>query len=164
MSEEFRYIPEFPRYRVSNLGRVQSVWSGSWKDLHPSYDKKGYAGLTLCNLDKSHKKVRVHNLVAKAFIGERPFGQVVRHLDGDSEKNWSGNLQYGTHRENEHDKKSHGTWNTRNGGAKLSVAEVEQIRELSISGETDRVLAAKFRVSRPTINRINNHKIWKKCV
>jgi len=121
MIEEFLVIAKFPQYRVSNLGRVQSKWKGEWKDLRPSFDKKSYAGLTLCSSDGLKKKARVHNLVAEAFIGERPVGEVVRHLDGDSKKNWSTNLRYGTHKENEHDKKFHGTWDLRNGGAKLTL-------------------------------------------
>lgn len=49
----------------------------------------------------------VHALVAEAFIGPRPEGQVVRHKDGDSLNNRSSNLEYGTVKDNNLDKMIH---------------------------------------------------------
>jgi hypothetical protein len=50
----------------------------------------------------------VHSLVAEAFIGPRPIGLEVRHLDGDSTNNAVDNLRYGTHAENMQDRVKHG--------------------------------------------------------
>lgn len=51
----------------------------------------------------------VHQIVADAFIGPRPADAEVRHLDGNPLNNRPENLAYGTHAENEADKKLHGT-------------------------------------------------------
>lgn len=58
--------------------------------------------------DKSSQLV--HQLVARAFHGERPTDSpCVRHLDGDSTNNQASNLRYGTYSENAYDMGRHGT-------------------------------------------------------
>ncbi|WP_180768758.1 HNH endonuclease signature motif containing protein, partial [Vibrio parahaemolyticus] len=72
-----------------------------------SLDKQtGYLGTAL---GKKGGYKRVHELVALTFIGERPKGQVTRHLDGDKLNNRPGNLMYGTEKENQSDRLMHGT-------------------------------------------------------
>jgi hypothetical protein len=44
--------------------------------------------------------VSIHSLVAAAFIGPRPAGMHIRHLDGDKSNNYVTNLCYGTPAEN----------------------------------------------------------------
>jgi hypothetical protein len=51
----------------------------------------------------------VHSLVADAFLGPRPDGWEVRHLNGQAYDNRPANLQYGTRSENAEDSKLHGT-------------------------------------------------------
>lgn len=53
--------------------------------------------------------VYVHELVAKAFLGPRPVGAEVRHLDGNSGDSTALNLGWGTHSENQFDQVEHGT-------------------------------------------------------
>lgn len=50
----------------------------------------------------------VHTWVALTFLGPRPEGQEVRHLDGDPGNNTLGNLAYGTPSENRYDTVRHG--------------------------------------------------------
>ena len=57
----------------------------------------------------SEKPYCVHALVAAAFIGPRPDGLLIRHLDGNPRNNRVGNLQYGTGSENQRDAVVHGT-------------------------------------------------------
>lgn len=51
----------------------------------------------------------VHSLMAEAFLGPRPEGWEVRHLNGNPADNRLANLQYGTRSENAEDSKRHGT-------------------------------------------------------
>lgn len=51
----------------------------------------------------------LHLLVAAAFIGPRPPGKIVRHLDGNRKNPRWGNLAYGTYAENTQDAIAHGT-------------------------------------------------------
>jgi hypothetical protein len=50
----------------------------------------------------------VHPLVAAAFIGPRPDGMEIRHLDGERFNNAAVNLCYGTPSENARDRVNHG--------------------------------------------------------
>ena len=50
-----------------------------------------------------NKNGKVASLVAFAFIGPRPDGNVVRHLDGNKDNNRADNLAYGTHQDNADD-------------------------------------------------------------
>lgn len=152
----------FPAYAVSNLGNVKRVMPD--RLARPMRQLKwviGSAGRPEVGLyrDGKHKVVRVHQLVAEAFLGPRPAGAVIRHLDGDVLNAAASNLAYGTPRENEADKLQHGTSNRgeRHGMAKLSLADVLSIRaDRRKSG----VLAAQFSVSPRTIRDIKMKRTW----
>jgi hypothetical protein len=49
------------------------------------------------------RQALVQHLVAAAFLGPRPEGQIVRHLDDDKTRNDVGNLAYGTYTDNQYD-------------------------------------------------------------
>jgi len=173
MNELFKTLECFPAYRVSNLGRVQSRWEfgprskrqyrPEWRDLKPRSGRESpYLSVTLCDGKGIRKTFRVHQLVALCFLGEKPAkDMVVRHLDGDPTNNCAVNLAYGTYLENENDKHKHGTWHLRNSGAKLNPKDVRLIREKIKRGSKDCALAAEYGVSRETINRIRNNRIWR---
>lgn len=99
--EIFKKIPEFPNYLVSNLGRVCSIRNGirEFKKLRPCSGREEYLNVTLW--DKGiKKKICIHNLVAKIFIGEVPEGYIVDHIDNNPSHNYVTNLQIITLREN----------------------------------------------------------------
>ena len=52
----------------------------------------------------------VHVLVLSTFVGPRPDGMEVRHLDGNSLNNSLENLAWGTHKENTQDAFVHGSF------------------------------------------------------
>jgi hypothetical protein len=95
-AEEWRSIPGYAgQYEVSNLGRVRSllVWRGVTPPrlLHAATNGAGYAVVHLGGGTQY-----VHSLVAEAFLGPRPVGHEVRHLDGSRTHNVLTNLAYGT--------------------------------------------------------------------
>ena len=99
--EIFKKIPEFPNYLVSNLGRVCSIRNGirEFKKLRPCSGREEYLNVTLW--DKGiKKKICIHNLVAKIFIGEVPEGYIVDHIDNNPFHNYVTNLQIITLKEN----------------------------------------------------------------
>jgi hypothetical protein len=74
----------------------------------------------------------------------------------------------GTGSDNMHDKASKGRTlgfaslkGEQHTQAKLSEAEVAQIKRRLLSGEKQKTLAAEFGVGSPLISRINSGKIWK---
>ncbi len=103
VTEAWLVIPSSPSYLVSSEGRVWSVAGG--RLVTQSRDNHGYWRVSLRSGGRNVTR-RVHTLVAEAFIGPRPAGQHVRHLDSDQDNNTLLNLLYGTASENEQDKRS----------------------------------------------------------
>lgn len=108
--EEWKDVPGYEGfYQVSNLGSVRSLdrqYKGRWGMMHKKgavmslgRDSSGYRFAHLSRSGKS-KTPSVHVLVAAAFLGARPDGLVVDHIDGDKENNSAKNLQYISYREN----------------------------------------------------------------
>lgn len=101
-------------YEVSDLGRVRSLtrWTpaGTRKGrmMKMNVDPSGYFQLGFRRNGKNRTQ-KVHQLVAAAFLGPRPEGMEVRHLDGDPLNNRLDNLAYGTPSENSQDSIRHGT-------------------------------------------------------
>ncbi|MFE0413609.1 HNH endonuclease signature motif containing protein [Streptomyces tendae] len=107
-------VPGFPDYLATDDGRIYSKprrrldgrrIRGRW--LKGSPNSKGYLTVHLYRDGRYTKGV--HVLVAEAFHGPRPAGQVVRHLNGDPSDNRASNLTYGTQSENTRDAVRHGT-------------------------------------------------------
>ena len=105
--ENWRAVERFPLYEVSDLGRVKSAQRDRFGNLcaksggllKPSLSLSGYLMVKLRH-DGLMERRSVHSLVAEAFLGPRPEGFVVMHLDDVSFHNRVQNLRYGTAAEN----------------------------------------------------------------
>lgn len=106
--EEWRVVPDFPEYAVSSFGRVVSYKRSEPRILRPGSNEWGYLHVGLSNR-AVRRTCKIHVLVARAFLGPRPEGLFIRHLDGDQRNNRADNLAYGTNSENQHDSVRHGT-------------------------------------------------------
>lgn len=161
--EVYKIIEDYPKYRVSNYGNVQSIQKGEWINLKPGFSKKGYASVSLFNKGvKPNKNFRINRLVAKYFLDEPLEGEtIVRHMDNNPSNNHFENLKWGTYKDNEEDKKLHGTWNTRMTSAKLSFDIADEIRIKFKEGQSQLSLAKEYNVSRTSITRIINYTTWK---
>lgn len=105
--EQWKPIPGFPGYFVSDAGRVVSHIRGQARELRGGYTGEGYRKVVLCNGE--HRLGRkVHQIVAEAFHGPCPDGMEVRHRNGDKTQNAASNLRYGTRSENTFDQVEHG--------------------------------------------------------
>lgn len=100
--ETWRSVPGFERYLVSDQGRVARL-------MKPVSDRYGYLGFVLTGLGAIKKHLKLHVIVAAAFIGPRPAGMEVCHNDGNKLNNAASNLRYDTRLANEQDKRKHGT-------------------------------------------------------
>lgn len=111
-AEEWRPVAGFPDYKVSSLGRVLSyrAWRGNHGPRELLGSSNGIYRTVRMTAPSGDVLIRyVHHLVAEAFHGPRPAGQVIRHLDGDELNNAANNLLYGTPSENSFDTVRHGT-------------------------------------------------------
>src|SRR5208283_1076620 len=104
MTEEWLPVTiEYPkylgRYEVSNHGRVRSsphvriVGSKAGRILSQAKDDRGYMQVSLC-YDMGRHTVKVARLVATAFLGPRPEGMTINHVDRDKANNHVSNLEY----------------------------------------------------------------------
>lgn len=112
--EQWRPIPGWDGYEVSDLGSVRSRRRPAPRVLRPSVSPTGYLRVGLYGDNASGYRYKpttltVHRLVMAAFVGPCPDGKEVRHLDGDPANNRLGNLAYGSRSENAHDSVAHGT-------------------------------------------------------
>jgi hypothetical protein len=97
---EWRVVPGFERYKVSNTGFVKSFTRDERGiDLTFFYDRRGYPTVRLYSGPGKKRSISVHRVVSAAFLGE-PTGPVVRHLDDDKLNNNVSNLAYGTYSQN----------------------------------------------------------------
>lgn len=106
-------------YEVSDHGRVRGVErlvksSRGYRKLPRAllfgfYNKKTKYHCVSLSRNGKRKVVAIHALVAAVFIGPRPDGLEVRHLDGYSLNNYRSNLEYGTPSQNRYDSVRHGT-------------------------------------------------------
>jgi hypothetical protein len=96
------------RYSVSTEARVWSHLSGDYRAL--VIGTHGYWQVTLTGADGRKRTHTVHELVAGAFLGQRPDGHEVRHRDGDGLNCCRVNLEYGTSADNTADAVRHGTY------------------------------------------------------
>ncbi|CAJ5439400.1 HNH endonuclease family protein [Burkholderia pseudomallei] len=158
-------------YEVSNRGRIRSLdryvrgkpgcrpplMRG--RILKQNTTPKGYRFVLLV-VDGKQKMTAIHVAVAAAFIGPRPLGHEVAHGDGDKSNNCLGNLRYATPRDNQADRRVHGTTceGEKHPMAKLSEEEVRAIRR---SATGTKALAAQFGVHPSAIVKIRARVTWK---
>ena len=97
MEEVWKPIFDFPRYFISNLGRVRSTYS--YKILKLKKCRDGYLKVCLCK-NKSKHYVFVHRLVANAFIANPNRYPIINHKDENKANNCYTNLEWCTHKYN----------------------------------------------------------------
>ncbi len=93
--EEWRTVVGHPNYQVSQLGRVRS-----WKCLHPRMLTLHVHRLGYRNAFIDYKLLKVHRLVAMAFIPNPEGLPVVHHKDGVRHNNHVSNLTWCTQKAN----------------------------------------------------------------
>jgi hypothetical protein len=99
-------------YEVSDLGRVRGVDRCIWRNERSTFirgqiltqflNEKRRPWVTLYRNDKP-KTMKVHRVVAAAFLGPRPDGLVTCHADDDPTNNRLSNLRYDTLSANQYD-------------------------------------------------------------
>ena len=112
MPDLWRPVPEFPGYWASWHGKIIGLRGTI---LRPAPTPRGYLHVDMWRdgapgFNRLAITVYVHDAVTAAFLGPKPEGLEVCHLNGDNGDNWLGNLAYGTHSQNMQHSIEHGTY------------------------------------------------------
>ena len=163
----YKNVHGFEGYRVGDDG---SVWScryrgkvtDKWFQMKiRQSNPKEYLRIPLY-VDRVPKSFLVHRLIKMVFDGP-PDGKLdVAHNDGNRHNNCLSNLRYATRKENNMDKIAHGTSPRGNKCkfAKLSEADVIQIRTMHKACVRQCKLSKMFVVNHRHISDIINRKRW----
>lgn len=162
--EIWKTVTNYPRYKISNLGRLKSyVYKKDGKLMKPSLDGYGYLFVYLHENGKK-KSRKIHQLVAQSFLGDCPVGLQINHKDGNKTNNIPNNLEYVTPKYNtnhgiyalKHYRFSQYHWKH-----KLTPEQVREIRHLYSTGKfTQEELAKKYNIHRGHLSKICNFKSW----
>ncbi len=166
-SERWRQVVGYEGwYDVSNRGRVKRVKASRGTSpnriLKPHFCIGGYQTVCL-SMHQKVKQIRVHRLVAIAFIPNPKNKPEINHKNGNRLKNWDTNLEWATRRENAlHSCRILGhNLGDRNGRSKLKNSEVIEIKKiLKTNAMTQRAIAKIYSVDFRTINNINQGRRW----
>lgn len=126
-------------YEVSNAGRVRSLDRIVNSKRRSRQKRKGrilrpgkahYLNVNLVDGDR-RMGTKVHILVLLSFVGPRPAGMEVCHINGNPYDNRLENLKYGTPKENQSHRIAHGTLyrGADHAAAKLTDDKVRWIRK-----------------------------------
>ena len=165
VDEHFEPHPKYPRYLVSNYGRVYDTKLEFMKT--PRRRKGSYVIHHINTAPKHFSKISAHRLVMETFEPiENENEMVVNHKDLNKWNNKLENLEWVTPREN--------TLHAIKNGAmakcptpKHSIAEVEKTCQLLENGLSydeicDEMGYEKSFVNKKFLSGIKNHKKWKK--
>jgi hypothetical protein len=156
--EDWRDIPGFTGYQISDIPRVRSSWRV--KPIRGRGERGGGVAilckiphlLTIHTNPRGYHYVRikhdsgrssnqqVHRLVLLAFVGPCPRGREGCHVDGNPTNNVPSNLYWGTRKDNCIDTLRHG----RNRNAKLTVEQGDEVIRLHAEGWIIARIADRF--------------------
>lgn len=178
MIEEWRPAPGYEGLiDVSSCGRVRTLDSIRTSKrcgvpnkqikkgvvMRPFASPRGYPTVAP-KFGQVRKKLLVHRLVAKAFIGGYFEGATVNHIDGVKTNNRIDNLEWLSKEENTRE-----AWRTglvdlrgeRQPTSKLTRTDIKEIKECLRHGETQVSIGQRFGVSSALISLINAGKRWR---
>lgn len=122
-------------YFVSNLGRVKSFKRDKERFLKPGNNRYGYLFVVLSKNGKC-KTVKVHRLVAEAFLNNPNEYRCINHIDGCKTNNIISNLEFCSHSQNTQHSYDN---NLRNGAmfGKFGIdnPQSKKVSQISKSGE-----------------------------
>lgn len=174
MKTIWKKIDGFSSYEISNYGEIKTY---NWKNkgceriMKPALDGAGYFR-TMLKRDSDGKfcTVKVHRLVAYAFLDLVESKNIVNHINGIRNDNRVINLEWCTHSENL--KHSFKIGLSDNKGSKNPAAKLTEIQAKEIldnyeygrknkTGTTKKEIAQKYNISVGTVRDLVSRKTWK---
>jgi hypothetical protein len=158
--EVWAYVSSRDDFAVSDMGRVAKIKStrASKAGLRGGVCPKGYVRVRI-----GKKMMRVHRLVAEAFIPNPNGLESINHKDGNKTNNRASNLEWCTCKENSiHSVSVLGNGvGSKNGMAKLTESSIYEIRRLISMGVPNTRIADAFGVTHSIIRDVRKGITWR---
>jgi hypothetical protein len=169
--ERWIIVPDFPGYRVSDAGRVQTrklrggngrrdLMGPDWLDMSPGVHKRGHLSIGLRHGGRVVRRY-VHELVLTLFVGPCPPGLEACHENDTPGDNRLGNLRWDTHASNGRDASRNGRMKGNrksrgeaNPNCKVTATACDEIRRDRAAGVKLKVLAVRHGISEQHVSRI----------
>lgn len=159
---EWHLIPELPKYSINELGQIKS----SRKILNQWLSRHGYYRVCLfTDVRRSNglfvmTNRHVHRLLAQVFLPNPLNLEDVNHINGIKTDNRLENLEWCSRLENIRHAYRLGLAPT---GERMAAAKLkdENIADIVLSSDSNKILAIKYNVSTATINAVKKRITWK---
>lgn len=170
--EEWRDIPDYEGlYQISNHGRFRGMPRNDAinrrlpeRYIQPNKRTDGYYTIHLWRGGKRQQK-KMHVLVMLVFVGQRPEGAHINHIDGNPSNNRLDNLEYCSPSDNTLHGFRIGTHvparGEKHGRSRYTNDMVREMRVLYKGGASSGEIAKKFNVSRSGVYRVVMYDTWK---
>lgn len=158
-AEQWRVVPGYPAYEISDQGRVRRIGG---KILKPDVNSRSGHHSYRLRIGSEKTKKQVGNIVLLAFVGPPPTPKhECCHDNGDPSVNTVGNLYWGTKVQNQADRIRHRTSNDgeRNPQVKVTAAQVAEIKRLR-TDYTLHKIGSMFGISYAQVWRICQGHSW----
>lgn len=157
---EFRKLNNYSNYRIFPDGRIYSEFIN--KFITPTFDSGKYLQVTLVNDEGERKTIKVHRLVASAFIPNLDECREINHKDFNKENNFVSNLEWCDRKYNVNYNFSERDYIEQiKKVTPLTVEQVKVIPELIDYGFSIKLISKLFNVGHITIRNIVAGKTWK---
>lgn len=162
-------IPGHDGYEVSNLGEIRSIdrWvytrrHGGLKRRRGGMRRPFAAGRGYLAVSMPQGKKYVHRLVLFAFVGEPPLDKPCAcHINGNYLDNRSGNLRWGSAKDNAADSRRHSTSRTTGDRHPQSILTADIVREIRKRILPAHVWAERLGVALRTVQAARDGDNWK---
>ena len=95
----WKQSPSFDKYEAGDNGKIRNKRTKKERSLFVNH--AGYYKLNICvGSDLQKKTVFAHAIIADAFLGKKPIGMTVDHIDNNKKNNRPDNLEYVSFNEN----------------------------------------------------------------
>jgi hypothetical protein len=159
---EWRQIPGWPKYEAARCGKFRVIETG--RPVAVVLQHTGYLSVWLSReRGVRGQYLRVHRVLWMAFVGPLRDDELLNHIDGNKLNNDVSNLEIVTCKQNMEHASRLGlmTRGERNHFAKLTAAQVLDIKLRLRCGEKQRDIAAAYGVDVTCIGHISRGKNWR---
>ena len=154
-----KYFINDELYYVSTNGKI---YTKKFKEASQRENSDGYLTITAGKSKRS--RIRVHTVIADAFIGKDNPSYEVNHIDLNRKNNNIENLEYLTHIENVRHSSELGRYKNKsginNGRSKINYEDAKKIREMYSNNISISKISKIYNIGWSTVKHIVDFDTW----